>query len=143
MRADGVACVDDLRRALSEGAALRLAIVFGSAAEDRARPDSDVDVGILPCDPDLPLHAELELQARLEVACGRPVDLVRLDRASTLLKWEVARRGVLIFGRSRLEYVRFVASAALEYAELSPNLSRAGALFRQRLIERRPGSGIT
>src|SRR5436309_107769 len=137
MAAADATLVDGLRRALADGPPLRLAMVFGSAAGGRTRPESDVDVGILPCAPEVPLNAELELQARLERACGRTVDLVRLDRASSLLKWEVPRRGMLIFARSRREYVRFVAGAALEYADLAPNLSRAAALFRKRLV----GSG--
>jgi len=57
-------------------------MLFGSAVSGRMRPESDVDVGIVPVDPDLPLGAELELQASLEHACGRPVDVIRLDRAS-------------------------------------------------------------
>src|SRR4029453_12035792 len=36
--------------------------LFGSSARGRARPDSDVDLGILSVDEDLPRHAELELQ---------------------------------------------------------------------------------
>src|SRR2546428_6609232 len=97
MAAADATFVDNLRRVVAGGPPLRLAIVFGSAAEGSARPQSDVDVGILFCAPEVPLHTELELQARLERACGRPVDLVRLDRASSLLKWEVARRGLPIF----------------------------------------------
>jgi predicted nucleotidyltransferase len=126
--------VDDLKRALAEGPPLRLAILFGSAVSGRARPDSDVDVGILPDDTDLPLHAELDLQSALERACGRPVDLVRLDRASTLLKWEAARHGVPILTRSHADHVGFVVGAALEYADLWPALSRAATVFRERLV---------
>lgn len=116
---------------------MQLAILFGSAARGRARLGSDIDVGILPCDPALPLHAELELQARIERTCGRPVDLVRLDGAGTLLRWEAARHGIPIFTRSRADLVRFVARAALEHADLAPTLARASELFRQRLIEGR------
>jgi predicted nucleotidyltransferase len=99
MGSEGDVLTDALRRAFAEGPPLRLAVLFGSAARGRTRPDSDVDVGILPNDPDLPLHAELDLQARLERACGRSVDLVRLDRVSSLLKWEVARSGGAARGR--------------------------------------------
>lgn len=127
--------VTTLRDALAEGPALRLALLFGSSARGRARPDSDVDLGILPIDPELPLHVELRLQARLERACGRPVQLVRLDHGSTLLKWEAARHGITVVARSRADHVRFVAQAALEYAEFAPALERAGAAFHRRLLE--------
>jgi predicted nucleotidyltransferase len=130
-----VQMIDRIRRTLSQGPGLRLAILFGSAARGRAGPDSDIDVGILPSDPDLTLHAELDLQSRLERACGRPVDLVRLDTAGSLLRWEAARHGIPIFARSHADLVRFVARAAIEYADLAPALARASDLFRQRLIE--------
>ena len=126
-----------LQHVLSTGPPLRLAILFGSAPGGRARPDSDLDVGIMPDDPDLPLHTELELQSRLERACGRSVDLVRLDRASTILRWEAARRGVPILARSRTELLGFIVGAALEHADLAPLLSQAAAVFRERLIDAR------
>lgn len=125
--------VRSLEDVLADSPPLRLALLFGSRARGRARPDSDVDVGIIPVDENLPLHAELALQGRLERACGRPVQLVRLDHANTLLKWEAARHGVLIVARSRADHVRFVARAALEYADLAPALARAGTIFRKRL----------
>ncbi|MBA2320945.1 MAG: nucleotidyltransferase domain-containing protein, partial [Deltaproteobacteria bacterium] len=39
-------------RPVLDGAPLRLAILFGSTARGTARPDSDVDIGILSVDPD-------------------------------------------------------------------------------------------
>ncbi|MGH7899892.1 MAG: type VII toxin-antitoxin system MntA family adenylyltransferase antitoxin [Candidatus Binatia bacterium] len=122
-----------LEAALAEGPALSLAVLFGSSARGHAHADSDVDLAILPVDPELPLHAELVLQATLERACGRSVHLVRLDYASTVLKWEVARQGIMVFARSRRDQVRFVAQAALEHADLASTLARAGAVFRDRV----------
>jgi predicted nucleotidyltransferase len=125
--------LERLRLALANLPPLRLAILFGSASRDALRADSDVDVGIVPRQTDLPLAAELDLQARLERVCGRPVDLVRLDRASTLLRWEAARTGTLVLADPPGEFARFVASAALEHAELMPTLTVAAERFRQRL----------
>jgi predicted nucleotidyltransferase len=127
------ALIDVLRTALAGGPPLRLALLFGSTARGRARPDSDVDLAILPVDREMPLRAELDLQATLERACGRTVHLVRLDQAGTLLKWEAARCGVPVVARSPTDHVRFVAAAALEHAEVGPALARAGAVFRDRL----------
>jgi predicted nucleotidyltransferase len=119
-------------RVLAAGPALRLGVLFGSAARGTLRPDSDVDVGIVPVDAEVPLHAELELQARLERACARPVHLVRLDRASTVLQHRVAIDGRRVAG-SPGEWARFVAEAQLAYADLAPMLHRAEELFRARL----------
>ena len=127
--------LEPLRRALATGPPLRFAMLFGSAAAGRMHPESDLDVGIVPVDPDLPLRAELELQASLERASGRPVDLIRLDRASTLLRWEAARQGVSLVARSPDELTRFVARAALDHADLAWTLSHAEKLFRSRLLD--------
>lgn len=124
-----------LKSALTEGPPLRLAILFGSHARDAAHPGSDIDVGIIPCDPQLALTAELDLQARLERACGSAVDVVRLDRASTLLRWEAAIHSVVLVASSSGEFPRFVAAAALEHAELMTTLGPAAERFRRSLVE--------
>src|SRR2546427_315952 len=105
-------------------------------ASGELRVDSDVDVGIIPRDSDLCLAAELDLQVRLERACGRRVDLVRLDHASTLLRWEAARAAVLVLADPPHEFSRFVARSAIEHADLMTALAPAAARFRQRLAER-------
>jgi uncharacterized protein len=129
---------DRVRLALADGPPLRLVVLFGSAARDALRRDSDVDLGIVPVDRDLPLAAELDLHARLERACGRPVDLVRLDRTSTLLRWEAARSGILVLADPPEEFPRFLARAALEHADLMTTLAPAAERFRQRLAATSP-----
>ena len=88
--------VEDVRRVLQAGPPLRLAVLFGSFARQRARADSDLDIAILPRDESLSLHAELDLAAQLSLATRREVDLVRLDQATMLLRWEVAKDGILL-----------------------------------------------
>jgi len=128
------AIIDDLRRVLETGPPLRLAVLFGSAARGELRADSDLDVGIVPRNPDVPLAAELDLQARLERACRRRVDLVRLDRASTLLRWEAARHAVVVLVEPPREFSRFVQDVALEHADFVSAFGPAAEHFRQRLL---------
>lgn len=117
---------------------MRLAILFGSFARSEPRPDSDVDIAIVPVDPDLPLAVELDLQVSLERACGRSVDLVRLDRASTLLRFRIAREGVALLADPH-EHSRFVAAAAAEHADFAPALAIASERFRRHIAARREG----
>lgn len=133
---ESVSLLDRVRGVIENGPPLRLAVVFGSGARDALRPESDVDVGIVPRDYELSLAAEFDLQTRLERACGRPVDLIRLDRASTLLRWEAARGARLVLADPPVEFSRFLAMAALEHAELMTSLAPAAAGFRRRLLER-------
>ncbi len=122
-----------LLRPVLEGRGLRLAVLFGSAARDALRPDSDLDVAFLPRDAAMPLSEELALQAVLERAAGREVDLVRLDRASTLLRWRAAREGTPLLADPAREWPRFVAQAGIEHGDFAPLYARTAERHRRRL----------
>jgi predicted nucleotidyltransferase len=123
---------DILARELSVGPPLRLAVWFGSGARGELRPDSDLDVAVVP-EGELSLHEEVVLQRRLEVATGRDVDLVRLDRADTLLRHRVARDGRLLVEKAG-ELTRFRARALSEWFDFAPTYERAARCFRRRLM---------
>lgn len=125
--------IEEVRRALEAGPPLRLAVLFGSFAKQRARADSDLDLAILPRDESLSLHAELDLAAQLSLATRREVDLVRLDRATMLLRWEVAKDGILLISDPTSEWLRFRVAAASEHADMAEALDRAARRFRQRI----------
>jgi predicted nucleotidyltransferase len=129
------AIVAAIRRVLAGGPPVRLAVLFGSAARGALRPDSDLDLGIVPTAAELSLAAELDLQARLERACARPLDLVRLDRASTLRRWEAARAAVLVVAHPPHEFPRFLARAGIEHAEFMEAYAPAAKRYRRRLTE--------
>lgn len=136
---------DDLIRVLqvvlSAGPQLRLAVLFGSTARGTDRPDSDLDVAILPVDPELSLADELMLQAQISSASKREVDLVRLDRCTPTLRFRVAREGLPVFAAPGA-LSSFRARAGIEHAELAPLVKRASALFLKR-VRGVPHSGGT
>jgi uncharacterized protein len=113
-------------RLLSQ-AGVEVAILFGSAASGKLRPDSDIDIGILPAsDRSLDFAGELTLAAELEQVLGREVDLVRLDEASTLLRFEASHGHCLLEARPGA-FADFVAHALLEHEDLRPILLRCAA----------------
>lgn len=127
--------MEHLLRVLEEVLAderVALAYLFGSGARGMLRPDSDLDVAFVPTRP-LSLGEELALQGELARRTGRDVDLVRLDHADPLVRWQVARDGVLLRSEPSTEAVRFRARAALEHAELAPLLEDASRRFRRHL----------
>jgi predicted nucleotidyltransferase len=130
--------VQELREALASAPPLRLALLFGSGAKGRLRPESDLDVGVVPVDPEMTLRDELALATLLGRATGREVDIVRLDRAPALLRWEVARNHRVLLADPPETRSRFIARAALEHAEMRPLLEDA----RRRLARRLRG-GVT
>jgi hypothetical protein len=129
--------IERLRAALGGGPPLALAVLFGSTARGAMHTGSDVDVAILPEDPALSLSAELELQAALEAAARRRVDLVRLDTDDVLLRWEIARAGVPLFECDPGAFARFTAGAALAWLDFEPVFSRARRTYLERLAESR------
>lgn len=120
-------------RPVLEGRALRLAALFGSGARDALRAESDVDIAFVPLDPAMTLADELGLQAALEQAAGRSVNLVRLNRASTLLRWRVAREGVALLTHAPYDWSRFVAQAGIEHGDFAPTYARAAERLRRRI----------
>jgi predicted nucleotidyltransferase len=122
-----------LATTIAAGPPARLVVLFGSAAKDQMHAGSDIDIGWIPADPDLSLGDELGFQAELTGAAGREVDLVRLDRASTICRYEVARSGIQLAG-DRSEFVRFRAESIGEYLDFEPALRAATERYRQAML---------
>jgi predicted nucleotidyltransferase len=98
------------------------AYLFGSFARGEARPDSDVDVGILfatvpPATLDSPQFA---IEAELERRLGRPVQVVALNRASADLVHRVLRDGRLVLDRDRPARIRFEVRSRNQYFDMAP-----------------------
>jgi predicted nucleotidyltransferase len=125
--------LDLIVAALHSGPPLRLAILFGSTAKGTQRGDSDIDIGIIPEDPEMSLAEELTLQTEMSRVSGRQVDLVRLDRASTILRWQVVRYGRPLFEAEPFAMARFTADAIAEYLDFAPAFEHAAEDFRRVL----------
>ena len=97
--------------------------IFGSMAQGRARPGSDVDVAVLLSD-DLDGEARFMRRLRLmnEVSdvCGREADVIVLNDAPPLLQHQVLKHGRLVFERDRAARVEFEVRAGKIYADLKP-----------------------
>lgn len=70
---------------------MRVAVLFGSVAEERDHEGSDVDLAVLAPGVDL-----LELGLRLRAELGREVDVVDLSRATIPLMEELVAHGVVV-----------------------------------------------
>lgn len=99
--------LERLRATLERSRAVRLAYLFGSAARGDDRDGSDVDVAALLDDP----SARDCLHERLELAAGREVDLVLLDRAPPLLLAQILREGAVLVSRDEGERAAFEVRA--------------------------------
>ena len=120
---------------------IQAAYIFGSVAQGRARPDSDIDVAVL-LGRRLPdaraLRYRLTLAGELGAALRRnDVQLVILNDAPPLLAQRVLSRGVLVFQRSRAVRVRFQVATAQRFEDMVPTLERYVERLKQHVRQAR------
>jgi predicted nucleotidyltransferase len=126
--------LDRLRERAASLPEVKLAVLFGSTARGQARKGSDVDLGLL-VDPDT-REARLKALVELERAAGREVDLVFLEEAPPLLRFEIARDGVLILQRQNDLWVRFKERAIQDWWDWAPNAKVLAKAAVRRLREK-------
>jgi predicted nucleotidyltransferase len=121
-----------LAAALRTREEVRFALLFGSAV--RRGPDAAGDVDLAIGFRGSPSWFErARLANEIEASLGRPVDLVDLDEASTLLRWEVAQTGHVVADADREALIAFLVRMPTEYESLRPFLSREADGLRDHL----------
>jgi len=128
---------------VSKHAEIVAAYIFGSVAQGRARPDSDIDIAVLlvrPIPDARALRYRLKLTSELGAALHRDdVQLVVLNDAPPLLAHRVLSQGLLVFERSHAARVRFHVQTASRYADLVPTMERYIRQLKQDVREGRLG----
>ena len=116
-----------LRRFFAESPrGVACAYLFGSRARGTARPDSDVDVGVILAAPAPPGLAglPLALEDDLERALQLPVQVVDVERAPADLVHRILRDGILVFEADRSRRIAVEVRRRNEYFDLLPILQR-------------------
>lgn len=112
-----------VRSALASEKSIELAYLFGSEARGKSRAGSDVDIAILL---NTDFFAEGRLELRLKIAeklnklFGREIDVVILNTAGSLLKFQVVRDGKPLFERKKGAAKKFKLNAIKEYFDYLP-----------------------
>ena len=123
-----------LRDVVAAFPAVRLAVAFGSVARGDDNAQSDADIALL-LEPDTrPLRIEIE--AELGRAAGRDVDLIFLDTAPPLLRFEIASDGVLLAARHRNDWVDFRTRAMIDWWDWAPTARLIDDAAIRRLREK-------
>lgn len=108
---------------LSKYPFVRFASLFGSQVKGKGKEKSDVDVAVFLQVPlSDPLQTKLDIIEALEKVSQKEMDITILNEAGSVLKYQVAKNGELIFERQKGEYKKFVLGAWKEYFDFQPTL---------------------
>ena len=125
--------LDSVREVLLRQPDIELAYVFGSFAEGRQTPASDIDVAVAaqaPIDP----RRRLGLNDAIASAVGRPVDLVDLHRAGPLLLTQALTRGQRIVKRDSGVLARLMVKMWYLNADMMPLVRMIQTARRKRFL---------
>lgn len=121
-----------LKDALANFPQITLAVLFGSVASDRQRPDSDLDIAVA-ADRPLTESAKIALISALAERTGRAIDLIDLNAVAEPLLGQVVRHGRRILGSDTL-FGNLITRHLLEQADFMPYHARVLAERRQAWI---------
>jgi len=126
--------LESLRQRAASNPELRLVVLFGSTARGKATRRSDVDLGVS-VEPDTSA-VRRRVQMELERAAGRSLDIVFLDGAPPLLRFEIAKDGILLFQRQDDLWRRFKERALIDWWDWAPSERIITAAAVRRLREK-------
>lgn len=133
-----IAKLRDISEQLVEKYPISFVILFGSYAKDKVSSLSDIDLGIFLkrdakidyFDALLKLKAIFEEQLKTE-----QIDLVIINNAPPVLKFEIVAKGILVYCIDRNEFDNQYLQACSEYFDFKFILNRNYQYVRQKIRE--------
>lgn len=111
---------------------ISLAVLFGSVALGRQRPESDLDIAVAANRP-LVADEKIAIIGALTECTGRPIDLIDLHRVPEPLLGQIVRHGRRILGSDTL-YGELISRHLFEQADFMPYRTRVLAERRMAWI---------
>ena len=111
---------------------VRLAIVFGSAAAGRLRPDSDLDIAVK-LGHAIGVQEKIDMVEALAERTGRPIYLVDLYNPPEPLLGQIIQHGYRLMG-STTEFAQLVSWHLIEQADFMPLVNRINKERREAWI---------
>ncbi len=131
----------DLARVFARYPQIWAVYLFGSAAEGRARPDSDIDLGVV-LRPGAKPPDKLDLLTDLVKAGYENVDLVFLDPAEIrdiVLWFEVVRHNRVIYATEDFERGTLFSRIVRMYWDFLPILEVQRRAYKERILHGQTG----
>lgn len=98
--------IPKVKKICEQKSAIVTAYVFGSLAKQKKFVE-DIDIALLLDRDSEETFSILDLITEIETTCGLRADVVILNRATELIKFEVRRTGVIVFERDTLKRIEF------------------------------------
>lgn len=109
-----------------------LIIIFGSAAQGRMNPDSDIDVAYLSHHRAVSAYDLYMLAQEMAGIVGRDIHLIDLQQASTVLQAQVVSRGTVILDLEPQKRQEFFILTLKQYARLNEERKPILAKVKER-----------
>ncbi len=107
--------------------------MFGSMASGRSHGESDLDLGIV-LRPGTESFSKLDLLAALAVAGFDNVDVVLLNTANILLKYEAVRHNRLIYHTPDFDKGAYYSLVIRQYFDFLPYLTTQRRAYKRRTL---------
>jgi predicted nucleotidyltransferase len=124
---------DRIANVLEQETGLKLVLMYGSAAADRMRHDSDVDIAVLFDNP-LNLEQKMDLISRLERELKRNVDLVDLFNLSGTILKQILCKGRILINNDPAALTRLYQRMVYNQADMMPYVTRTLLERQQRFL---------
>lgn len=108
---------------------LRLVVLYGSYARRSAREESDLDIAVLGCLVEGYMNCHRILA---DAFSGYSLDLVRLEDADALFRYEIMRDAIYLYGDRDL-FAEYRAFAYRDFVDSADLFALEGALSRRKL----------
>lgn len=122
-----------LRDIFSNYNGIKAAFLFGSYAESKQNSNSDIDLGIL-LDEDYDKMIKLDLLTKLTQNNFDNVDLVIINNASILVKYEVIKHNNIIYYRKDFDYTSYYSKVVRLFLDFRPYLEVQRRSLKERII---------
>lgn len=122
-----------LGRVLARYPSIQAVYLFGSHAVGRARRHSDLDLALVGPREELE-SCKLDILADLAAEGVDLVDLVLLDGADTILRFEAVHPNCLIYAKADFDHPAYFSRSLREYFDLQPYLKIQRESLKRRLL---------
>ena len=127
---------DELRRKLTSvfrrHPDIQAVYLFGSTAEGRARPESDIDLAVIASSSRIK-EKKLDILSELAQVGMCNVDLVFLNDQDLVLQYEAVRQNQLVYAREDFDRGATYSKIVRKYLDFEPYLRAQRAAYKRRI----------